>query len=99
MSVSYAHKVIRVLNLYGKFYAKTFNKFYEEIPKPTGEAAAKIHEALYDKNPRGLTSKPLTWKKLLNAKQKLSEENYNWLYLSLWLGLRPSEIKTLNHIS
>jgi len=96
-SVSYAHKVIRVLNLYGKFYAKTFNKFYEEIPKPTGEAAAKIHESFYNKNPRGLTSKELTWAKLTKCKTSLSEKNFNWLHLSLWLGLRPSEITNLKY--
>ena len=96
-SVSYAQKVIRVLNLYGKFYGKNLNKFYDEVPKPTGEASAKIHEAFFGKRPQGLTSAPLTWDLLRRAKSNLSPENFNWLYLSLWLGLRPSEINSLKY--
>ena len=96
-SVSYAQKVIRVLNLYGKFYAKNLNRFFEQVPKPSGEASTKIHESFYAKKPQGMTSAPLTWAQLKGAKSQLEVENWNWLYLSLWFGLRPTEIDNLKY--
>ncbi len=37
----------------------------------------------------------MTPEKLHRAKEKLNEAQYNWLYLSVWLGLRPNEIDQL----
>jgi len=95
LSVSYAQKVIRVLNLWGRFYSRRTNTFYEEVPKPRGEASVKIQEAYFEKRPHGLVSKALSWEQLKSVKDKMLIENWNWLYLTLWFGLRPSELNNL----
>ena len=41
------------------------------------------------------TSDPITPIQLKKAKTKLKTEHYNWLYLSVWLGLRPREVDQL----
>ncbi len=94
-SLSYAQKVIRVLNLWGKFYGKSLNKYFEPVPKPSGEASVRIHESFFGKRPYGLTSAPITWASLSRAKADLDPKAWNWLYLTLWFGLRPSELNNL----
>ncbi len=42
-------------------------------------------------------SDSITPKQLEDAKGKLNEQNYNWMYLSVWLGLRPLEIDQLRN--
>ena len=40
-------------------------------------------------------SDPITPKQLQKARTHLKIEHYNWLYLSVWLGLRPQEVDQL----
>lgn len=94
-SLSYAQKVIRVLNLWGKFYAKENNSYFEPVPKPSGEASTRIHEAFYEKRPEGMTSAPILWVEVQAAKGKMEHKHWNWLYLTVWFGLRPSEADRL----
>lgn len=94
-SLSYAQKVIRVLNLWGKFYGKNLNKYFEPVPKPSGEASVRIHESFFNKRPFGLTSAPITWRELERARSDLDPKAWNWLFLTLWFGLRPSELENL----
>src|SRR6202034_68025 len=42
-------------------------------------------------------SEPLLPEKLELTKEKLKTENFNWLYLSVWLGLRPLEVDQLKN--
>lgn len=35
--------------------------------------------------------------KLYTAKRKMKLEQFNWLYLSVWLGLRPQEVDNLKN--
>lgn len=94
-SVSYAQKVIRVMNLWGVFYAKRRNKFFVPLSKPSGVSASKIHEAFYQKRPHGFQSAPITWKQLQQAKADMEDRHWNWLYLTVWFGFRPSELDDL----
>lgn len=41
-------------------------------------------------------SQPLTPAKLESVKDKLIPEQYNWLLLSVWFGLRPEEVEGLH---
>jgi hypothetical protein len=94
-SLSYAQKVIRVMNLWGKFYCKSVKQYFELLAKPHGESSAKIHEAYFEKRPEGLVSAPITWRQLKRAKLNMRPGEWNWLFLTLWFGLRPSELKKL----
>lgn len=57
----------------------------------------RIQDAFYDKSPtgEGHASDPLYPNVLEAQKGNLLEENYNWLFLSVWFGLRPHEIDNL----
>ena len=44
-------------------------------------------------------SLPLSVSDLWKSKEKLNQENFNWLYLSVWLGLRPQEMEDLHNLS
>ena len=94
-SLDYVNKLVRVLNEAGKYYAKQTNTFYDVIPRPMGQASERIRDAFYERLPHGRASKPLTWELLRSNKAKFLIEHWNWLYLSLWFGLRPSEIDNL----
>lgn len=94
-SVDYATKVIKLMNLWGRFYSKKTNSFFENVPPPQGEASIRIREAFYKKKPRGREVLPLTLELLNKAKDRMIRPHWNWMFLSLWFGLRPSELMNL----
>lgn len=97
-AMSYCEKILRCLNLYGKFYSRKFKAFVDEVPIPTGYDRSDIEDAYFDDRPNGLASKPLKPAHFdkLGGDEGLNEEQYNWMYLSLWCGLRPFEIESLH---
>ena len=101
ISVSYGNRLISILNRWGRFKSKQAKSFYEEVESPRGRERSAIAEAQLSK--RGVrtelgvrsASLPLREADLLKVKSVISYEQYNWLYLSVWLGLRPQEIDSL----
>ncbi|MBI3295429.1 MAG: site-specific integrase [Deltaproteobacteria bacterium] len=55
----------------------------------------KIEDAFFEANAKGLASEPLTVELLQGAKDELRKDHYNWLFISVWFGLRPLEIDEL----
>ncbi len=98
-SLDYISKLIRILNLWGHFISKYTNSFYQQIPKPTVNESARITEARENKKGVRTEALPLTISILENAKTKFELNNliaqWNWLYISMWFGLRPSETDRL----
>jgi hypothetical protein len=94
-SFDYCVKLLRFINLYGRFYARRYKVYFEHVPPPSGMDKADILNAHHDAVGQGNEATPLTWELLESKRSKFSEENYNWLYLSLWLGLRPLEVDSL----
>lgn len=99
MSPSYVQKVLRLLNEWGFFLSRREEKPFLPIPAPRGAQAQRIADAYFDKTPNGegQASDPLTPEMLEKQKSHLLEENYNWLFLSVWFGLRPFEIDGLKN--
>lgn len=93
ISWEYTKKLIRMINLWGKFLTWETRKPFEGIPTPPAHIRASIIEARR-KVPKK-SSKILTPETLKAKGARLKPEQYNWLYLSVWLGLRPSEIDAL----
>lgn len=60
------------------------------MPKPRGYDRRRLLEAYHDSN-NGKTSDPINPKQLEEVKENFSLEQYNWIYLTVWLGLRPLE--------
>lgn len=95
-ALGYCEKILRCLNLYGKFYSKKFKKYVEAVPLPSGYDRSDIADAHYEKKPHGGASLPLTIADLATLENKLSVEQYNWMRISLWCGLRPFEVQSLH---
>lgn len=101
VSVNYGKRILSLLNRWGKFISKKRGQFFEEVDAPKGREKAAIADAQRSKRGKNselgvrMASDPLTPEILASMKSKVSEETYNWLYLSVWLGLRPEEIDSV----
>lgn len=63
---------------------------------PRGCERARLIEAYFEKCGNRLKqSDPIAPEQLFLSKSKLKAEYYNWLHLSVWLGLRPQEVDQL----
>lgn len=94
-SLSYLQKMLRIVNYWGYFVCKQRKQGYMPVQWPTGKWKERIADAYFDQRPNGLESAPLTPELLEKAKNNLLPQAYRWLFLSVWLGLRPSEIDIL----
>ncbi len=94
-SLSYTKKIIFTLNLYGKWWSAKVDKAYLAIPSPRGVEQERISDTYLDSGKQTKESAPLTPENLTSKKNVLSAEHYNWLFISVWLGLRPHEIDEL----
>lgn len=97
MSPSYVQKVLRLLNEWGLFLSKNNKKYFSPIPTPSNSEAQRIADAFYEKTPsgEGEASDPMSPSLLESKKGQLLEQHFNWLYISVWFGLRPHEIDGL----
>lgn len=95
-SLSYTQKVLRAMNLWGEFLAEQRNQFYKPLKMPKGYQRQRIRDAHMKSGKKSNESLPLTPELLQKAQQKMREDHSNWMYLSLWLGLRPEELDSLS---
>jgi hypothetical protein len=108
ISVDYSNKLLRVLNLWGKFYCHKHGNLYEPVPSLVrGQVVVAISSAQKRKTERvRRASLPLDEKRL-NAiprgerdnlgseERKMELEAWNYLFCTLWLGLRPVEVRMI----
>jgi hypothetical protein len=89
----YAQKVLRILNLWGDFQFEKQGGSFRPVPSPRGNEREMIADAFQESDKlKKKTSVPITPEMLEAARGKFSEAQYRWLYLSVWLGLRPKEV-------
>lgn len=91
-SLDYAKKLLRMVNLYGQFTARLTGKYYEHIPRPRGHDREMINDAYIDSDSYFGPSESLTPETLNQVKDALKQEQWKWLFCTVWLGLRPSEL-------
>lgn len=95
-SIGYLQSIIKLANLWGHFISRKLAKPFHPIPYPKGYERRRLLEAHYQtKSRKKLPSLPISPVHLNDIKEKLSCENFNWLYLSIWFGLRPKETDSL----
>lgn len=95
-SSDYANKLIRILNMWGFFICRKRGQFFEPVERPRGKILAQINETYQESDTFVGPSEPLTPAILEAARGKLTVPgNYEWLFISVWFGLRPSEIDSL----
>jgi integrase len=101
ISLNYCSRILSVLNRWGKFQSKITHSFYDNVPLPRGNEQSRIAQAQQTKRGKETElgvrteSLPLSPEILESAKSKFSTEQYNWLKLSVWFGLRPEEVDSL----
>lgn len=92
ISLSYAGKVLRTINLWGLFIALKTGGSFIEIPHPSGVDREAINDAHDESDKKKKWSKPLTPTLLKKLELALSPEQYRWMFISLWFGLRTKEV-------
>lgn len=100
-SPDYIKKLTRLINLWGHFYSRRTNSFYQPIPKLSGVQINKIVELRDGKPGIKTAADPLAWSDLKKVKSSFEHDNlvlhWNWLFIGLWFGLRPKEIDGLTN--
>ena len=94
-SLSYCEKLIMLLNKWGRYCSKRQNIFFSDIPFPRSRSREKIVDNYHNSVSRTKESAPLKLKDLINAQLTMREDHYNWMFISLWFGLRPIEVDSL----
>jgi integrase len=95
LSLSYVDKVLPLLNDYGYFYCREFKKPFVPIPAPRGDVARRIDDANQDEREGSqAASHPLEPGHLVKL-EPLGDARLRWVRLSLYFGLRPSEVDEL----
>ena len=99
LSDAYAKKIIRVLNMWGEFFAAKTGGQYNLVPTPRDHAKGRIRKAYEASRRQDKASSGLTLELLRELKKTLTPEQYNWVFVSLWFGLRPEEMRNLDNPS
>ena len=96
-SVRYICAILRIANLWGFFIARKTSKPFQPISQPKGYERQRLIEAYYQRT-RNVRrpSKSLLPEQLEVIYPLMNRPNFNWLFLSVWLGLRPQEIDNLS---
>lgn len=94
--LSYVKKIIRIMNLWGFFISRKLGKPFFSVKFPRGLEKDRLLNAYFTKMRKTMhQSDPLQPAQLEKAKPLMGKRHFNWLYLSVWLGLRPLEIDQL----
>ena len=91
-SISYARKVVAMLNLWGFHYASKRKTPFYPITRLDKTMSGEIEAQYLDSESYIGPSDPLTPEMLAAKKDKLKTEQYKYLFTTVWLGLRPSDI-------
>lgn len=94
-SPGYTERIIALMNLYGYFYCRKYKKAFFPLPPLKGKLRIKQVNAYRSKPDRRHKSDPISPAELEAIKSNLKIEQYNWVYISLWFGLRPEEVDAL----
>lgn len=99
-SADYIKRITKICNIWGSFYSRKKGTFFEPIPK-IGIRIQQIVKKRETKENIRKAATPLIWDELRNLKSSFENEHlshqWNWLYLGMFFGLRPSEIDNLKN--
>lgn len=93
-SPNYSRKLISVLNKWGEFVCDNNGMMYQPISRSLGDELDSIRESYFESEDYRGPSASLTPEILRQIETRLSKlpGQFEWMFVSLWLGLRPSEI-------
>lgn len=90
-SPSYYMRLRDYLNAFGRFVARSNKTYYEPVTAPPAHMREKLQER-FDATGNTTKAKPLTAALLEKKRHLLRSDHYNFLFITLWFGLRPSEL-------
>ena len=93
-SHNYVKRIIRMLNLWGNFLGDKRKRYYPKVEIPKGLSKERIADKFFDSG-KSKVSDEITPDDLPKLKH-LPKELYNWVFISVWFGLRPEEIDSLH---
>lgn len=98
ISLSYLRSIVSMLNLWGQFITRKFCQPFTPLQIPRGYERQRILESYYNKTKKHREpSKPITNEQLNAQYNFINSPNFNWLFISIWFGLRPLEIDQLQN--
>lgn len=96
-SIRYTHAVLKMANLWGYFISRKLGRPFLAVPSPRGYERQRILDAHYESDRKvRKPSAPLCPFELAKTRERLNPANFNWLFLSVWFGLRPKEVDNLH---
>jgi hypothetical protein len=97
LSISYLTSILSLVNAWGYFICRKLAKPFLHVTRPRGYERQRLLDAHYNKNKNcRKASAPLMPDILNESAGKLNQANFNWLFISVWLGLRPQEIDNIH---
>jgi hypothetical protein len=99
LSLYYIQGILRMANLWGFFISRKLGKPFLPVTAPRGFERQRLLESFYQKRNRRKPSLPLTPEMLSGARKKMRPANFNFLFLTVWFGLRPQEVDNLHRKS
>lgn len=96
MSLRYLSSVLKMANLWGFFFSRKLGTPFLPVHFPRGFERLRLIDANLEKRGVSRASKPMTPEELAERKGEFNRRNWNWLFLSVWFGLRPKEIDQLH---
>ena len=97
LSISYTISILSLVNAWGYFICRKLAKPFLPVTRPRGYERQRLLDAHYQRNKNSRkASDPLPPEVLVSARGKMNQANFNWLFISVWLGLRPQEIDNLH---
>lgn len=96
-SLRYILSILKLANLWGFFISRKMARPFLPVPVPRGYERQRLIDEFYRKERRSRrASDPLSPEMLSSVWKKMNALNYHWLYLTVWLGLRPQEVDNLH---
>lgn len=97
LSLRYSFAILKFVNLWGFFISKKLARPFHPIPVPRGYERQRLLDAFYEKDRTkcSVPSKEINPEQLAEVHGKLNQPNFNWIFLTVWLGLRPQEVDNL----
>lgn len=100
-SADYIKRITKISNQWGSFCARKKGTYFEPIPK-IGIRIQQIIKKRDTKKDIRQAATPLKWDELRNLKTSFYNESlnlhWNWLFIGMFFGLRPSEIDSLSNV-
>lgn len=92
ISVDYSQEILKTLNAWGRYVAKHQGSFFEPVPNIPKQFRKNIAREQRTKTGVRTESEHMQLSHLVKLESQLPTEEYSWMYVSFWLGLRPSEV-------